>query len=214
MKKIVFIGCGAVSAEITSYLSESIGSEYEIVGFIDDSEENFNINSRKYGLKYNYLGTIDTHVFSSKFSYIFGLASPIVKNKILSKINYKGLNFPNIIHPSCIIDVSAKLGVGNVINPNSIIGPGVEMADFNLLTSYSFVSHDCIVGNNNFFSTAGLSGNVKVGNNNFFGIRSCIIPSVIIGDNNVIQAGMVVDKDVENNATIFYKYKEKLTVIK
>jgi acetyltransferase-like isoleucine patch superfamily enzyme len=47
-----------------------------------------------------------------------------------------------------------------------------------------------------FFSTAGICGNVQIGDENIFNIRSTVIPLVKIGNNNLIQAGMVVDKDI------------------
>jgi UDP-3-O-[3-hydroxymyristoyl] glucosamine N-acyltransferase len=83
-----------------------------------------------------------------------------------------------------------------------------------MLTSYSFISHDCKIGNNNFFSTAGLGGNVTVGNNNFFGIRATVLPNISIGDKNTIQAGMIVDKEVKNDNIVFHRFKEKVIAIK
>jgi UDP-3-O-[3-hydroxymyristoyl] glucosamine N-acyltransferase len=63
-------------------------------------------------------------------------------------------------------------------------------------------------------STSGFSGNVKIGNNNFFGIRSTVLPSVIIGSDNTIQAGMTIDKNISDNETIYYRFKEKVSIIK
>ena len=112
-----------------------------------------------------------------------------------------------------MISKSAKLGKGNIIYPNSVVGPNANLGNFNLVTSYSFISHDCTIGDYNFFSTAGLAGNVDIGNRNFFGIRSTVLPSVKIGNDNLIQAGMVVDKNVTDKETVFYRFKEKVTVI-
>ena len=33
-----------------------------------------------------------------------------------------------------------------------------KIGNYNLLTSYCFISHDCVVGDNNFFSIAGIAG--------------------------------------------------------
>jgi acetyltransferase-like isoleucine patch superfamily enzyme len=63
-------------------------------------------------------------------------------------------------------------------------------------------------------STSGFSGNVKIGNNNFFGIRSTVLPSVTIGNDNTIQAGMTIDKNISDNETIYYRFKEKVSFIK
>jgi acetyltransferase-like isoleucine patch superfamily enzyme len=58
-----------------------------------------------------------------------------------------------------------------------------------------------------------MSGGVQIGDANFFGIRATLLPEVRIGSNNVIQAGMIVDKDVGNHETVFYKYKERIQLI-
>ena len=64
-----------------------------------------------------------------------------------------------------------------------------------------------------FLSVAGLAGSVKVGSNNYFGLRSTVIPGVEVGNNNVIQAGMIVDKNVKDDTTVFYRFKEKVMAI-
>lgn len=218
MKPIIFIGSGAVVSEITSYLEDiekqNSAAKFEIHGFLNDDEEDFKLKSEKYGFEGNFLGRISDHQFSKEYSYIFGFANPAGKNRIADNIDIEELDFPNIIHPSVIISKSVKLGKGNVIYPNSVIGPSCKIGNFNLITSYSFISHDCIIGDYNFFSTAGLAGNVIIENKNFFGIRSTAIPSVKIGSDNIIQAGMVIDKNVGDNETVFYRFKEKVTIIK
>ena len=93
------------------------------------------------------------------------------------------------------------------------MGPNVKLGDFNLLTSQSIISHDCVVGDYNFFATSLLCGHNIVGDDNYFGIRGTTLPEISIGNRNVIQAGMIVDKNIENDTTIFYRYKEKLLAI-
>lgn len=218
MKPIIFIGSGSVASEIISYLEDiqthDSAAKFTIYGFLDDNEDSFRINSVKYGFEGDFLGPIKGHQFSDDYSYIFGLGLPEVKEKIALNFDLEKLDFPNIIHPSVVLSKTAKLGKGNVIYPNSVVGPNVIIGNFNLVTSYSFISHDCNIGNHNFLSTAGLAGNVIIGNTNFFGIRSTVIPSVKIGSNNTIQAGMTIDKNVSDDETVFYRFKEKVTVIK
>lgn len=218
MKPIIFIGSGAVASEVISYLediqNQNPSNAFEIYGFLNDNEDDFKIKSEKYGFEGRFLGPIAKHEFSEQYSYIFGFANPSGKESIAEKLDLGKLDFPTIIHPSVVISKSAKLGKGNIIYPNSVIGPNCKIGDFNLVTSYSFISHDCEIGDYNFLSTAGLAGNVKIGNKNFFGIRSTVIPSITIGSENTIQAGMVIDKNVSDNETVFYRFKEKVTIIR
>lgn len=216
MKKVVIIGSGAVAAEVCSYIidiNKEQDDKIEILGFLDDSEERFNSNALKYQFKQTYLGTFNEYVYKPDELYIFGFANIQGRINFMETNKEKTIKFINLIHPSAIIAESANIGEGNLINPYCIIGPNAVVGNNNILTSYSFISHDCTVGNNNFFSTSGLSGHVNVGDNNFFGIRATIIPDIIIGSNNTIQAGMIIDKNISDNETVFYKYKEKITII-
>jgi len=216
MKKVIIIGSGAVAAEVCSYLKDInkvLSEKVQILGFIDDNQEKFKINVLRYKFDQPYLGTSDSFQFKTDCQYIFGFANIQSRLKILSKVSHKKISFMTIIHPTAIIADSATIGDGNIVYPYCIIGPNVTIGDNNIFTSYSFISHDCQVGNNNFFSTSGLSGNVSVGDNNFFGIRNTVIPDVKIGSYNLIQAGMTIDKDILDNETIFYRFKEKVTII-
>ena len=71
------------------------------------------------------------------------------------------------------------------------------------------------MGNNNFISPQVVVGGfAKIGNANLLGTNSCLIPDVEIGNNNKIMAGMPVLKKVNDNETVFFRFKEKLVVRK
>jgi sugar O-acyltransferase (sialic acid O-acetyltransferase NeuD family) len=216
MINIVIIGSGAIAAEVCSYINDInvlALKKIRVIGFIDDNFENFKKNSIKYKFDQPYLGTTDSYEFNEESKFIFGFSNIKSRLNFLRKDIANKISFITIIHPTALIADTAVIGEGNIINPNCVIGPNAIIGNNNILTSYSFISHDCNVGNNNFFSTSGLSGNVSVGDNNFFGIRVTVIPEVTIGSNNLIQAGMTIDKNVTDDETVFYRYKEKISII-
>lgn len=215
MKNIIIVGTGAVAAEITSYLVDTDFAESQnlkIKGYIE-----YAYNKTKYyeayGLTLPILGDIDSYKIEDNDYFVIGISDPEFRLKQIEILREKGASFINLIHPSAIIASTAKIGTGNIINPQCIIGPKAVLGDFNLLTSQSMISHDCKVGNNNILSTALLCGHVTVGDNNRFGIRSTVIPHIHIGNKTLIQAGMVVDKNVPDEATIFHRFKEKIIAI-
>ena len=218
MKEVIIIGSGAVAAEISSYLEDvnkmQAAEEIKIIGFLDDNPDNFAVNADKYKFVEPYLGATNSFDFSTNENYILGFANIQSRKNLLSNLIHLSLNFLTVIHPTVQIAKTAQIGPGTVIYPNCVIGPNVKIGAHNLITSYSFISHDCIVGDNNFFSTSGLSGDVRVGNNNFFGIRATVLPGINIGSLNTIQAGMTLDKDVSDQETVFYRYKEKIHFVK
>lgn len=217
MKNLIIVGTGAVAAELTSYIEDDnvkLGCEDKITikGYIDykDNIEKF---WSKYKLEAPVICDIDDYKPSTDTEILVGISDIQFRNFVIKKLIEKKAKFSNYIHSSVIIPKTTRLGIGNIIYPFCIIGPNTSIGNFNMITAYSFISHDCKIGNGNFFSTTGLAGRVEVGNNNFFGIRSTIIPKLSIGSNNIIQAGMIVDKNISDNSTIFHRFKEKIIAI-
>lgn len=217
MKKTVIIGTGAVAAELTSYISDNNkyvdnDSQIDILGYID-YEYNIEKYWKKYKLSKPVLSDIDSFEFSENIEVLIAISDISFRNKIISKVEKKSGVIGQFIHHSVILPLDFEIGKGNIIYPFCIIGPNSVIGNYNMVTSYSFISHDSKIGNGNFFSTAGIAGRVTIGDNNFFGIRSTILPNVSIGDFNVIQAGMVVDKSIMDGVTVFYKFKEKIIAV-
>lgn len=217
MKNLIILGSGAAAAELTSYIEDnnrilSKKDRINITGYID-----YEINIKKYWsayrLKAPVLCDVDSYIPSKNEEVLIGISDIEFRNRMIDILSLKGAIFSNFIHSSVNIPETAIIGKGNIVYPYCIIGPNTEIGDFNIFTSYSFISHDCKIGNGNFFSTAGLAGRINIGDNNFFGIRSTVIPNISIGNNNIIQAGMIVDKSIKDNTTIFYRYKEQILAI-
>ena len=210
MKNIIIIGSGAVASEITSYLDDI--NDVQIKGYLE-----YSYNLEKYYNVYNYkspvIGTIEDYQPQDDDLFIIGVSHIGFRERIIETMKSKGAKFYTLIHPTAIIAKDAVIGEGCVISPFCMIGPRAIVGSFNELTSYSFISHDCVIGTNNSFSTAGVWGRSHIGNNNTFYIRSTVQPDLTIGNNCVVQAGMVVDKDMPDGTTMFYRFKEKVMAI-
>ncbi len=218
MKNTIIVGSGAVAAEVTSYIQDSNthsldDNKLNILGYLE-FEENISKYWSRYQFRQPVLSDIRRYKIQEDDHFIVAIADIDFRIKVISILKERNAKIIGFIHHSVIVADSAIIGAGNIIYPHSIIGPNATLGNNNLLTSYSFVSHDCKVGNNNLFSTAGISGNVNVGDNNFFGIRATVLPNISIGDRNIIQAGMIVDKEVGNDSTVFHRFREKVIAIK
>ena len=53
----------------------------------------------------------------------------------------------------------------------------------------------------------------EVGHGNLFGINSATIPSIKVGNNNKIAAGMVLDQNIGDDSVVFYRFKERVIAI-
>lgn len=94
--------------------------------------------------------------------------------------------------------------MGNIINPFYMIDPKTVLGNFKLLISQSIVSHNSVLGDNSVLSTALLCGHVTVGSGNSFGIHLTVIPEIVTGSQNIIQAGMIVDRKIGDSDSVFF----------
>jgi len=217
MRDIIIIGAGGCAAEVTFYIedfNENVKDEerINIVGYVDYAEKADDYY-HKYDFKAPLLGDIDNFIPKPNQEVLIAIMNIKARLQKIAILKEKKAKIGSFIHHSVIYPKGMNLGEGVIIFPFCVIEKYSKIGDYNMLTTYSFISHDCVVGNNNFLSSAGLAGNVKVGNNNYFGIRSTVIPGIQIGNDNVIQSGMIVDKSVKDETTVFYRYKERVFAI-
>ena len=215
IKNIVIFGTGAVAAEITSQLEDSSWGEeagIKIKGYVASDAAGLQ-HWKEYKYQSPYLGDFLNYEIKEEDYFVLALGNYKVKRQVVCERKRRGGKFITLVHPTANVAKTALIGEGNILDPFTIVGPNVKLGNFNLLTSQSIISHDCVVGDYNFFATSLLCGYNVVGDDNYFGIRGTTLPDISIGNRNVIQAGMIVDKNVEDDSTIFYRYKEKLLAI-
>lgn len=211
MNKIIVIGAGGHAAELDEYIQfiNSTGKQFEIVGFLDDNPDSYT----RYQFSAKYLGTIGGHRVDPACRYVMGIANMNYRKRIVDRFLNEKAGFATIIHPTAYVSPTAKIGSGVVIAPYVNLGPNAEVGNFTLLNARVSVGHDTKLGEHNFISpNVSFSGFSVVGNENLFGINSATIPGIKVGDKNKIAAGMVLDKPVESDQVVFYRFKEKIVV--
>ncbi|MDG1279218.1 MAG: acetyltransferase [Algoriphagus sp.] len=214
--KAIIIGAGGHAAELVDYIRysnqyENVDSEISIAGLLDDNHGNY----LKYNFDFPFLGEITTHIIRHDLFYIIGIANLEYRKKFVNYFLKQGAKFTSYIHPSVSISSSATLGEGVVISPNVNLGPNSYVGDFSLVNSRASIGHDTKIGKFNFLSpNVCFSGFTEVGDENLFGINAATIPGIRIGDRNKIMAGMTLEKNVSNDEVVFYRYKERISVIK
>lgn len=214
MKNIIIIGGGGHAAEINEYIKYSqdkVGEkEYNIIGFLDDNP----VSYHNYKHSAPLLGGIKEHKIQQDVQYIIGIANLTYRKTIVDHFLDKGANFATLIHCNTYISESAVIGKGAVIAPNVNIGPNVKIGNFTLLNSRCSMGHDSSVGDHNFICpNVCFSGFTIVGDENLFGINSATIPGIKVGSRNKIAAGMVLDKNVDDDSVVFYRYKERVIAV-
>ncbi len=212
MKKIIIIGAGAHAAELEEYILENnlIKKNFQIMGYLDDSKENY----EKSKLSYPLLGGIYFDNLAEDVELILSINNVKLRRSIITFHKQKNRVFSNFIHHTARVFRTAELGEGNIICPYSQIGPNVKIGSYNTFNNKSSIGHDSFIADNNVFCpNIGLSGNTRIGNNNFFSLNVATIPNVMVGDNNVIAPNMVIEKNIASDTTFFQRFKETVLVI-
>lgn len=214
MREIIIIGSGGYAAELNDYLCYSNihnGTNYQIAGYLDDNPDAYH----RYSFGSPFLGTISDHSVRQDHYYMRGIANLKYRKQFIDQFEDQGAKFLTYIHPSAFISPSAKINKGVVIAPNVNIGPNVVIGDHTLINSRCSLGHDTMIGKYNFISpNVCFSGFTIVGDENLFGINAATIPVIKVGNKNVIAAGMTLNKDVADGAIVFYRFKEKMSIIK
>jgi len=214
MKKIIVVGAGGHAAEIDEYILHSRkltdSNDLIIDGFIDDDPDSY----QRYKFSAPFLGTIKDHSVIKDGYYVMGIANLKYRRVFIDLFKEKGASFITFIHNSAYVSASASIGEGTIIGPNANIGPNVSIGMYNLINSRCSFGHDTIIGSYNFISpNVCFSGFSKIGDENLFGINSVTIPGLSIGNRNKIAAGMVLDQNVGDDSTVFYRFKEKILAV-
>ena len=111
--------------------------------------------------------------------------------------------------------VAGVTAVNAVVMDNVEIGPGALLSPFVTVTSnirigrcfhanlYSYVEHDCVIGNYVTFAPGvHCNGNVVIGDNAYIGSGAIIRQGLRIGAGAIVGMGAVVTKDVPEGLTV------------
>lgn len=195
MKKIVFIGGGALSEQIIHFIGESSDNEYY---FFDDCMYEKKVNNSFPFLSYK------TFDFSG-YEIIISLGYKHLRQRleILDYLNRKNFKLIKYIHPSCCIESSAKIGTGTILYPMNNIDPLAIIEQGVIINSKCSICHNVRVGRGTFIASGVLiSGFSSVGERNFIGAGVNIANNISIGDDCIIGIGTVVTKDIPDGASV------------
>jgi sugar O-acyltransferase (sialic acid O-acetyltransferase NeuD family) len=185
-----FVVCGIINA-----------TGKKITGYCDNEEKQYN----PFALQY--FGREDSTKAIAAFKendFFIAIGNNTIRQKVFNALAAQHVFPGNAIHPSAIIDASAKIaGQAVMIAANVVINPLAAIGTGAICNTGCIIEHECMVGNFAHIAPgAVLCGNVKVGNNSFVGANAVVRQGVTIGNNVMIGAGAVVLKDVPDNVTV------------
>jgi len=129
----------------------------------------------------------------------------------------KHRSFPNVIHHSCFVSTQAKIGESSILCPFVVITSNAIIGSNFQANIYSYIAHDCIIGDNvTFAPSVKCNGNVIIENDVYIGTGVIIHQGkpnkpLKIGKGAIVAAGSIVTKSVPEGVTVFGNPAVKLT---
>ncbi len=205
MKNIIIVGAGGFGREVFHWLQDWIGFDtnrryaFQIKGFLglDDKELD------DFDLPVGILGHEGTYKFQEDDLFVMAVGQPALKRKIANRMIELKAEFFTLVHPTAIVCSSAKIGVGVVLCPFSIVSSDVRLGDFAMLNTQASIGHDCKVGDYCVLSGyASLNGFVTLEDEVFLGTRATVVASKTVGSQSNVSAHALVVSDVPKQTTV------------
>ena len=169
-KYLAFYGTGGCARSLLP-ITKEVKHKYSLI-YVDDFKKNEFVNNIKV---LNFPELLDLSK-TNHVEVVVAISDNKTRKEIVDKLNMSNLNIYNLISKKTYIMDNVKYEDGIVLSPFVTIGSNVNIGKHFHANLYSFVEHDCIIGDFVTFATGvKCNGNVIIEDNVFIGSGSIII---------------------------------------
>lgn len=183
--------------------------------FIVDQKEENEVNGH-YILTYSeFLASPATERFIA-----VAIADSNARESLTEKCERDNLKAWTISALNNIIMDDVKIGSGSILSPFVTITSNVQIGKSFHANIYSYVAHDCIIGDFVTFAPGvKCNGNVTIGDHAYIGTGAIIRPGkkgtpLTIGEGAIVGMGAIVTKSIPPNTTVFGNPAKQLSKTK
>jgi len=197
MKKIAIIGSGDLGQLIAHHCLAD--KQAKVVGFFDDFKTKSDVvdDIPVLGGVNDIKGLFDAKAFDELILAI-GYKHFEFRSSVFEKFQGQ-IPFATLIHSSCFVDTSCKIGEGVCLLPGSTLDRNVIIQPNVLINVGCTIAHDSTIDTHTFLSpSVSVAGFVKIGSKCNIGINATIIDNISITNTVQIGGGTVVIKDIKN----------------
>jgi sugar O-acyltransferase (sialic acid O-acetyltransferase NeuD family) len=202
MPDLAILGAGNLGFTLKQFVEDlnRVEARWSFVGFVDDAFESLSQRDSMRPL----LGPAEWLASRPGIEVLVAIGSPASRKEVVSRVVRLGVtSFPTLVHPSCYVPSSVRLGRGTILCPGVCIDPGVTLGDFVQIGRNSNVGHHAHIADFSSVSPGcSIGGNVRIETGVLVGIGACIINEVRIGEGAVVGAGSAVFRDVAGDTTV------------
>ena len=196
-------GCGRSLMPVARQQLARESDASEIV-FIDDALESVaEVNAHR---AMNYLAFLN-ETASEKYVQI-AIANSHVREKIAQRLKMDGIQLWSIIADNVVLMDQLELDEGSALSPFVTIGSNVKIGKCFQANLYSYVEHDCVIGDFVTFAPGvKCNGNIHIEDHVYIGAGAVIKQGtpdqpLVIGAGAIVGMGAVVTKSVPAGATV------------
>ena len=198
-------GCGRslMPVAIEQLRRDGLYTQSQIV-FIDDAlEENKQVNGYT---AMNYTQFKATEAKDKKV--LIAIANSTIREKIADKLAADNITVWSVLADSTVIMDAVKIKEGAALSPFVTIGANVTIGKCFHANLYSYVEHDCVIGDYvTFAPRVNCNGNIHIHDHAYIGTGAVIKQGtpdkpLIIGKGAIVGMGAVVTKDVPAGAIV------------
>ena len=188
--KLIIIGAsghGKVVADIAIKMNK-----WQIIAYLDDDE------SIKTSMGLEVIGkTDDAFTFKDEADLFVAIGNNITREKIQKKLIDEGLNVVSLVHPTAVIGIEVKIGIGTAVMAGVVINSSTKIGRGCIINTSSSLDHDNVIEDYVHISPGvSTAGSVGIGKGTWLGIGSVVSNNVNICSSCKIGAGAVVFKDI------------------
>ena len=203
MKQLAIYGAGGLGRELAWMLKEinQHVKEWDVLGFFDDGKEKNSVVDEMPVLG----GLREINAIKKELHVAVGISDPATKRNVTRSITNAKIEFPVLIHPTCLAGNSKfnQFGRGTILTARVILTTHIYLGDFVMINLASTIGHDVRIGN---YSTimpgCSISGNVSFGEACLMGTGARTLQNIDIGSESIIGAGAVVTRSFGNHVKL------------
>lgn len=202
MDDLVIIAAGGFGRTVASLIDDinTDGSKFNILGFIDDSpsEENVELAGR---LGLEVLGGMDRLGQFAPVHFSVAHGSGSVRHELASRAVAHGHRPATVIHPTASIGRDVELGPGATLAHHAIVTTNVRTGAGCLHNMFSIVGHDCRLGAYVTLSPfASMLGGSSAEDRAWLATKSTLDVNRRLGRDSLLAASAVAVRDVPPDA--------------
>jgi len=204
MKLYGVYGASGFGREVMPVLRQQVSSEADVqCVFVDDAGEQENVN----GHECMTFERFASHP-AEKRAITLAIGDGGVRRTLARKCEGAGVEIMNVVAQNSLVMDEVKCAEGMVLCPFSTITSNVRIGRHFHANIYSYVAHDCVIGDFVTFAPAvKCNGNVHVEDGAYIGTGAILRQGqpgkpLVIGAGAIVGMGAVVTRDVPPGTTV------------